>query len=203
MPRKIIDNTLPQRKSVRPFRLGELSLGFGLGGLILAAAPASGQDPDLGRCLAIADVAVRIQCYDAVAKARQGVARGPGEAQAEQLPVTPAPLQAEAGQAAISAPPAVRPKAEFGLSDAQREKRLPSAEQQLDAMTTTVLSAELVGPGYWQFKIQDGAIWRMAESPGLFRPPQPGDSVQIRRGALGSYYLDADRQPGVRVKRVG
>jgi hypothetical protein len=183
-------------------RVGAAFITMGIGGLLIAALPAEAQETDLGKCLVISDVNARVQCYDELARSQQSRA-GSNKSDRTGSSQPSSSASKESGRPAADAVRTSTPRAEFGLSEAEREKRLPSADRQLDSITTTVRSAQLVGVGYWQYRMQDGSIWRMTESPRLFRPPEPGDAVQIRRGALGSYYLDADRQPGVRIKRVG
>lgn len=161
-----------------------------LGAASAVAVPASAQD--LGRCLAIPDVNQRVQCYDAIARAQQA---------------NPAPAPAVAPVAPAAAPvqpvaPAVVARQEFGLSAAQRDARLPEQQRQLDEISVTVATARAVGPGYWQFGMTDGTVWRVEEVLRSFRPPRKGEQVSIVRGALGAYYLDADRQPRVRIKRI-
>lgn len=177
--------------SISPRLLMVLGAGAGLAAL---AGPASAQD--LGRCLAIPDVNQRVQCYDAIARAQQA---NPAPAPAVQAA---APVATHVAPAAQPAAPAATVREEFGLSAAQRDARLPEQQRQLEEITVTVASARSVGPGYWQFGMSDGSVWRVEEVLRSFRPPRKGDQVSIVRGALGAYYLDADRQPRVRIKRV-
>jgi len=187
---------------ITPRALVLLSVG-GLTGAL--SAPALAQQ-DLAGCLAIQDVAQRVQCYDAIARAQQAAP----PAAPVQAPAATAPLSAPVAAAAAAVPaPVARPAApvstpqqEFGLTTAQREARRPDAQQQLAELALTVSSTKPVGPGYWQFGMTDGSVWRVEEVMRSFRPPKAGDQVSIVRGALGAFYLDADRQPRVRIKRV-
>ena len=155
--------------------------------------PLQAQEPDLGRCLRIADIAERVACYDAIARAEQE------EPVPADDPGSPPPGRPEpAGEAAADTP-----RTEFGLSAAQRESRRPAEARQLDEIEAVVASAQEVGAGYWQFEMGDGATWRVMENRRRFRAPRPGDPVKIRRGSLGSYFLDVDGQPALRIKRVG
>lgn len=155
----------------------------------LCASPASPQGTDLQQCLQIADITERVACYDAIARARASGNPAP--------PPSGAAIQASTA----AAPAASRPREEFGLSDARREKARAPEMRQLDEIETRVVSIESIGAGYWQFVTTDGAIWRLAETRRSFRPPRAGDSVRIRSGRLGSFYLEADRQPSIRVVR--
>lgn len=179
---------------ISPRLLVILGAGAGLAAL---CGPAAAQD--LGRCLAIPDVNQRVQCYDAIARAQQA---GTATASASASAPVAAPVATPAAPDAQPVAPAVAARQDFGLSAAQREARLPETQQQLDEVSVTVSTARPVGPGYWQFAMTDGSVWRVEEVLRSFRPPRAGDKVTIVRGALGAYYLDADRQPRVRIKRV-
>lgn len=185
---------------ITPRALVLLSVG-GLTGAL--SAPALAQQ-DLAACLAIPDMAQRVQCYDAIARSQQAAP----PAAPVQAPAATAPLPAPVAAAAVPAPvarpaaPVSTPQQEFGLTTAQREARRPDAQQQLTELALTVSSAKPVGPGYWQFGMTDGSVWRVEEVMRSFRPPKAGEQVSIVRGALGAFYLDADRQPRVRIKRV-
>ena len=206
------------------------------GGALLAAGivvtatmawPVHAQQSELSRCLSIPDIAERVRCYDAIARAEQGQGQGQEEAQARTAPVTRGPASAEARpaeRAATAAPPVRSPaptpapavaaastagpaaedkRQEFGLSAAELESRRPAEQRQLDALRTTISSAKTIGAGFWQFVTSDGAVWRMTEMRRSFRPPEPGDEVVIRRGTLGSYYIDVGKQPALPIKRIG
>jgi len=157
----------------------------------LCASPVSAQDADLQPCLQIADITERVACYDAIARAQAG-----------RRASTP-PQSGTAAQApAAAASPASGPREEFGLSEARREEARAPEMRQLNEIEAELVSIESVGAGYWQFATADGAIWRLAEIRRSFRLPRAGDSIRIRAGRLGSFYLEADRQPSIRVVRV-
>jgi hypothetical protein len=56
--------------------------------------------------------------------------------------------------------------------------------------------------GGYVFHLQDGARWSQTDSRSIALEPQRGDKVLIKRGAMGTYFLSVDRQPGVRVERL-
>jgi hypothetical protein len=56
--------------------------------------------------------------------------------------------------------------------------------------------------GGYIFRLADGARWSQTDGKPIAMEPQSGDKVVIRRGAMGSYFLSVDRQPGVRVERL-
>lgn len=158
----------------------------------LSVAPASAQAGKLSSCLAIPDVNARVACYDAIARAEQSVQ---GEVGEESAP----PGTATAVPQATRNP---SPRADFGLSAAAREQRRPAEQQQLESLTVRVSSARMIGSGYWRFTMDDGSTWQLAEVLRAFRPPRSGDAAIITRGSLGSYLLEADGQPVIRVKRL-
>jgi len=163
-----------------------------------ATSPAAAQD--LTRCLAIKDVPERVRCYDEIARAQQASAPAtaavPAAAPVVRAASTPPPA------APAPAAPASNPRQDFGLNAAQREARLPRQQRQLDAITAKVATARPVGAGYWQLAMADGTVWRVEEVRSSFRPPEAGDQVTIVRGALGAFYLKADRQAAVRIRRI-
>ncbi len=70
--------------------------------------------------------------------------------------------------------------------DATLETRLVSAGQARDG---------------WRFTLEDGAVWRQIDSEPLRVTPRPGQTVTIRRGAIGSYLLGIDGARSLRVRR--
>jgi hypothetical protein len=156
------------------------------------AAPGSAQAGKLSSCLSILDINARVACYDALARAELSAQTNTRE---EATP----PNEATAGPEAPSNP---TPQADFGLNAAERDRRRPVEQQQLESLAVQVSSARRVGPGYWRFTMEDGSTWQLAEVLRTFRPPSSGDSAIITRGALGSYLLHADGQPAIRIKRL-
>lgn len=163
-----------------------------LAALLSGASPALAQEADLQPCLEIADIRERVTCYDKLAREQQ--------ARKE----TSAPFSAEATiqrpSASMSAPSDTR--REFGLSAAEREERRAPQADQKDELVTTIASSRPAGAGYWQFTTPEGVIWRLAETRRSFRIPRDGDDVKIRRGRLGSFYLEASGQPSIRIIRI-
>jgi len=163
--------------------------------LLGSGSAATAQGTDLRQCLTIPDIQERVKCYDALAEAQVRAAPSPAEPQASS-PVPPVPPPARQAAAPST------PRAEFGRSAAQREEQLPEGQRQLERVTGAIASARVVGAGYWEFTMADGSVWRLAEVRRSFRPPRRGDEVEIRRGSLGAYYLDAGGQPSIRIQRV-
>lgn len=157
----------------------------------MPAGNAWAQDRDLEICLAIPDIASRVGCYDAVARARSEQGRRSAGAPVAAAAPAPAP-------AAI-----VRdPQRDFGLSEARRETQRPIEEQVPDSITAVVASGRIVGAGYWEFVMTDNSIWRLAEVRRTFRSPAAGDEVTIKQGAMNSYHLRVGNQPALRAIRI-
>ena len=57
--------------------------------------------------------------------------------------------------------------------------------------------------GGWVFYLADGSIWSQTDDWPLGLPPRAGDKVVVSRGIMGSYRLKLNRQPEIKVKRIG
>lgn len=167
-------------------------------GLVLAAALAVpglawAKDPVLDRkaeafqavldCRALADGTARLACYDAAA-ARMGEAEKRGDI----VVIDRAQASAAHRQA-------------FGLT-------LPSLDfvtralkpEEVDALEGVVRAARQGANGKWVISLEDGAVWRQI-SGDLNRDPRHGSKVRIRRGTLGSFLMNVDGQPSIKVHR--
>lgn len=73
-------------------------------------------------------------------------------------------------------------------------------EDEIKELTTTIAGVR-GADGSWTFTLADGAAWQKTD--GIFvRTPKPGQSITIRRAALGSFMANIEGGPGFRVKRV-
>jgi hypothetical protein len=79
----------------------------------------------------------------------------------------------------------------FGGSDGEEEREI----------TAKIASARALGYEKWRIRLDSGAVWDTIEDVDR-NSPAAGDSVRIRRAALGSYLLSIDGQRGVRARRV-
>jgi hypothetical protein len=160
------------------------------------AGPAAARDPKVSEqraaafkavtdCRSISDPNARLACYDdAVARLDQAESSG-------QVVV----LDREAAKQ-------VKRQA-FGFS-------IPSIslfskgdkEEEVDRLTDTLKSARERADHRWVFELQSGAVWRQIDTNQFVNDPKPGDSVEIKRAALGSFMLKVNgRQPAVKVHR--
>jgi len=161
---------------------------------VAGATPALGQAPSaeeqLGSvqaCRTIADLAQRVACYDR--------ASAPGAA----------PAQAARTQPSAPPPPSPTPEEQFGRTPERAPPAAPpprqaAAPQQLDQISARIVSLRSDALGRLSFVLDNGQVWRMTESEGVFDFPARGDPVTVRHGALGGYRLDWGNV-GVRVAR--
>jgi hypothetical protein len=142
----------------------------------------------MGECDTIKDEARRLACYDAAV--RRGRA-SLGAGQQGMLPGLPA-AQARSPQQAFGMTP--------GLERNLRVATPRTAEA--DEITAKVAAAADRGAGLWRITLTDGARWQFTEGQHGFQPPARGESVRVRKAAMGSYLMYVGRQPSVRVVRI-
>jgi hypothetical protein len=170
--------------------------GIALTALSLAGAPAAAKDKNAGPpagkaaafqavldCRGVADSAQRLACYDAAA-GRMSEAETKGDI------VVIDRAQASAAH-----------REAFGLN-------VPSLSfvtralkpEEVDRVDGVVDSARSDVNGRWTMKLQDGAVWRQI-SGDLLRAPHSGSKVAVRKGSLGSFLMNVDGQPSIKVHR--
>jgi ABC-type amino acid transport substrate-binding protein len=136
-------------------------------------------------CKAKTDDAARLACYDAAA---EGL--GAAEQKGDIVVVDRDMAKAVRRQA-------------FGFS-------LPTldvfdrSEKSEDAgrLTATATNAYQGGDGKWIFELEGGAVWAQNDNESIFRAPKKGSSVEIRKAAMGGYFLKPDGQRAIRARRV-
>ena len=74
-------------------------------------------------------------------------------------------------------------------------------DEEITQLDGVVASASRDGLGHWQVRLQDGSFWVQVDNNLLALRPAPGNPVTVVRGALGSYMMRVNRQPGIRVRR--
>ena len=138
-------------------------------------------------CAEIASDASRLACYDGVFRPPAGTDR------AESSSAAPAMR---------SAPMAVGEDAQrnFGLSEAdkQRTAGLPAAP---DSVNLTIQSIGRRPTGEQLFYTKEGQVWVELE-PSSRVHVKPGETVTIRKAALGSFMLVTSKRVGTKVRRV-
>lgn len=172
--------------------------GLKLAAILVLAAPAAAAAqarPDEGpratqfeavaACRTIADSAQRLACFDAAA-AQLVEAEKSGDV----VVVSRAQAQAARRQA-------------FGFS-------LPSLSifdrtgrpEEVDRITAQVERAYQNANAKWVVVLADGAVWEQIDNETVLKKPKAGSRAEIRRAALGSFFMNLDGQRAVRARRV-
>ena len=76
-----------------------------------------------------------------------------------------------------------------------------------DEVEIKQIDGEIVSTGFnadggYIFRLADGSRWTQMDGKPFALPPEAGDKVVVKKGALGSYILSVGKQPGVKVKRI-
>ena len=213
-------NAIQIRMALTRAALGVIALGTFAG----TAWGQAADDPS--PCASVTDNKSRLQCYDAqeAMKARR---RGAGVTGSSGPASTPSPSPAAAAVPAVVPPPApasaaaqapvgttapssgtaAAPSSEFGLrGDALAKKRAAEAPKdapaQSERLVAKVKAVTGRGNGDYRFELDNGQLWMESQRTGG-EPPAAGETVTIRPGMLGSYFLERDVGGlALRVKRV-
>jgi hypothetical protein len=184
--------------------------------LACAAQPAAtAPSQALAACANIADSAARLACYDklvgrgAAAPAAPASAAAPPQPAGAHAPAvapapTPAPAPAAApGSTAAAAPtppgaaaPTASSPQSFGLYSAEHP-RPPPASRTLEARVVAL--GKSVG-GRMTVSLDGGALWELLDDGDPLLAV--GDTVTIRRAALGSYLMSTPTKRTHRVRRL-
>ena len=169
-------------------------LSTGLAGLTLPSARAApAVSAEMTRCAAIAAPDERLACYDALVCAAIVAAE-------ERLACYDTLAKPKLPDVQTSPGDAVRPKSSatdtqsFGLSPRQ----LPATPESPKLIKALVTRVTVDRAGNVLMSLDNGQSWTFNDQDALFRP---GDSVTIRRAALGSFLLTAGRR-SYRARRV-
>jgi len=74
--------------------------------------------------------------------------------------------------------------------------------EEVDSLASVADRAYRGGDGKWIFELEGGAVWAQTDNETLGRQPAKGSKVEIRKAAMGSYFLKSDGQRAVRARRV-
>ncbi len=140
---------------------------------------ASAQDASPQQCRRIAEPAQRLACYDAALPPDNATGLAPGSAMSAATPALAPGEQAR----------------QFGLPDKARAAELQAIESAVDE------TFDGWGPND-RIRLTNGQVWQVLDgSSGAFN--RNSRVVKVRRGALGSYFLDFDSMnKSPRVRRV-
>ncbi len=165
--------------------------------LVLTSIPALAQVDDaivlniLRNCAQIDDPTARLACYD----------NNIGAAGGQQRSSVPGQMAAPSGGS--GAPLDTGGPSGFGREDIRSPERFETPAGEVDELRARVSAVSERQRGIYLITLEDGAQWLFTESvPFSYRPPRPGDRVEIDRASLGSFLMTFDRQASVRVERI-
>lgn len=165
--------------------------GLTLGLAAAAAAPqalAQPADPalkGLADCAGLADAAGKAACYDAAYRALDQQVRS-GELSIIRRKEA---QEAQRGAFGLNLP-------SLALFDRAAGEAGP-----LESVTDELARAYQDPTGRWVFELKGGATWRQIDSETISPRPRAGAAVEIRKAALGSFFLKVGQARGVRAKR--
>lgn len=136
-------------------------------------------------CRNVGDSAQRLACYD-----RQAAAMGQAIASKELVVID----KARANQAKRSL---------FGFAVPNFGGLFGGGEDDIKQIASTVAGTSRNADGGWVLKLADGSTWSQVDDAMLGLPPRRGDKVIVKRGLMGSFYLELGKQPGFKAKRIG
>ncbi len=168
-----------------------------LGGASSAARAAG----DPRSCVAIADDAARLACYDRVLGRSAGPKPAPGAATAPAAPAA----AAAASAAVVSAPPAKDPVKEFGLTEEAKQAKDPTKAAEAaaapESITGRVMSLRWRKYGEFVVTLDNAQVWAQIE-PMPSAVVKVGDTVTIKKALFGSYTLVTAGRIGTKVRRI-
>lgn len=138
----------------------------------------------LSDCRGMTDQAARLACYDAAAAAIETAER------AGELVVMDRTQVREAKRSLFGFDVG-------GLNFFDRGE----APVKVDDVSLVVERAYRGEGGKWFLVMTDGQVWRQVDSEAVNSPPKKGSKAEIRRAALGSYFMNIDGQRAVRARR--
>lgn len=165
---------------------------------ILAAAPLAADDDKgesayikgLRDCQAKTDPAERLACYDS-AVAAMVAASSEGEVRVvdrEEVRQTRRKLFGFA-------------LPDLGIFGGKSDKDDPEQAEEFTTLQTTITGVRSVS-GKYVVTTAEGAQWQIDEMPARLMKPRVGQPLEIRAGALSSYFLRINGQGGVKGRRV-
>jgi hypothetical protein len=138
-------------------------------------------------CADETDAGNRLACYDReIARLRAS----------SQLPGPTASTSVSA-----SAPMSASVADSFGMTGDLQRKQGAQLPHPLDKLSGRIAAVTYKAHGEAIVRLEGGQVWEEAE-PEPHLPLRPGDTVTIKRGMLGSFYMSSDRVLGLRVRRV-
>lgn len=148
------------------------------------AEAGGGLASDLEACSTLKADAERLACFDTLATRALGQLRSGALTIVDREQVK-----------------AVRREA-FGFSVPALAGFFQGAEKaEIETVETTVQRVYRTSNRGWGLRLADGSRWEQTDQESLPRDPKAGDSVVIRRAAMGSYLMKIDGMTAFRAKR--
>jgi len=157
---------------------------------IAAPAPAAAQDrakelQQLIDCRKLTDNTARLACYDqAAASLDQAEAKG-------DIVVVNREQARKVRRQAFG----------FSLPSISLFERGEKPEEVAQA-EDKVVSARKLLTGKWELKLESGATWVQVDLTELPLDPKPGQTVRIKKAAMGSFMMTVGNQRAVKVHRI-
>jgi len=155
---------------------------------------------DVQRCAKLTDDRARLECYDEVARRLAGTNAQPLADASAAASGTATTANRPSSPSHVTAPPPAKPGADFGLSEAAKQARDPEKAKQ-DSISAEVATIARRLTGEMVVTLADGQVWAQLD-PDTRAKLKVGDTVTIRRAALGSYLLVTPSGMATRVKRL-
>lgn len=163
--------------------------------LCLVPAPLAAQPREQGpplpaaftravECRAIADPQERLACYD------REVAAMAAAAAANEIRVVD---RQQVRQTRRSL---------FGLTLPDLNIFGGDSDDPMNEINGTIRTATQLGDGKWAFTLEDGARWVQIDGRELSSYPRGGQTVRVRRAAMGSFLANIGRNTAIRVRRT-
>ena len=171
------------------------ALLLGLPAAAFAQASSSGQQrPELFeallRCRAIADPAAKLQCFEAATDSLEQAVEN------REVVVVDREQVRESRRRLFGLDLPRLPIFGGGGDDDDEEEA-----DEVSSLEGVVASVGFTSFGKLIIRLEDGGSWHQTDDRHLGIEPRRGHKVVINRGALGSYMMRVNGQPGIRVKR--
>ncbi|MBV8496597.1 MAG: hypothetical protein JO361_07445 [Gammaproteobacteria bacterium] len=171
---------------------------------VLALPAVAAAAPDLARCAAIGAADERLACYDAlscgaIAAADERLACFDGLAKSRAARPHGVVAAPPAGAGTAGAPAAL-PGDAGSFGRVQRPTPPPRAVEGVQQITAVVTRVETDMQGVVHVSLDNGQVWTLVNYDRAF--PSSGETVTIRRAALGSFLMTTASHRTVRVART-
>lgn len=141
------------------------------------------QIDELFACRAIADSAERLACFD------REVGELAAADEAREITFT----DRETAQKTR--------RGLFGFSFPKLGGVFGGDEDEVKSVETVIAAVRTDRSGKYSFTMEDGAVWVQIDTTRIPRDPKPGDKIEIRTAAMGSYFASVNGQRSIRMTR--